>query len=320
MKKNLYRIGASVLAAVSVMASLSSVALAAEDMTVEGKRATKVYQFQTETDKDLSYDGVEKELTVGRKTFVLEDVQYEVIEHVDPVAVTKTVTAQNQSDYDKEITEKIDGKDVRLIAKEPEWKELATEKEEREYASEAEVLQSIMVDGKTYHLSETTAGSKAEPFSAPAAFRAPTDTTTLFEFNGKIVEITGEPTWSGYEADVAAYLGVNGNEYQITGASWDGGFVQSGDEYVRTAIFTGVRNVPVYTATYEADEKYSAEITYVDGVHPDGWYEVKATATYTLKNDVVMTIVKVGAGALVLAGAAAAIIAVLKKKKKNEKQ
>lgn len=315
--KSMYRIGASVLAAVSIMASVSTTALAAEDVAVEGKTATKVYQFQTETDKDLSYDGVEKELTVGNKTFVLQNVQYAVSEHKDPVAVTKKVAAKDQGDYDKEITETVNGKEVRLIAKDPQWKELTTAKEEREYSAEADVLQSITVGGKTYHLTKTDIGSKTEQFSSPATFRAPTDTTTRFEFNGKIVTITGEPTWSGYEADVAAYLGVNGNEYRIAGGSWDGGFVQSGDEYVRTAIFYGERIVPTYTATYEPDEKYSAEITYVDGAHPDGWYEATATATYSLKNDVVMTIVKVGAGILVFAGASAAIIAALKKKKKT---
>jgi hypothetical protein len=82
------------------------------------------------------------------------------------------------------------------------------------------------------------------------------------------------------------------------------------------AIYTGTRQTPVWTATYQTEPEYTAEITYTDSQYPDGLHEMEAVATYTIQDtgSALETILKVGAGVLVVALAAAALIFMLRKK------
>ena len=68
-----------------------------------------------------------------------------------------------------------------------------------------------------------------------------------------------------------SYLGINGNTYQITGGSWTGQAVKQGDRYVRTASFSGTKQVPLFRATYQETAattmQYQADVTYLSLIH-----------------------------------------------------
>ncbi|MEA5142811.1 MAG: hypothetical protein VB023_04435 [Oscillibacter sp.] len=307
-------------AAATLLLCLPCTALAAGDVTVDGSTATKTYQFTVDDPTDLKYDA-EPEITVDGKAFILDDVKYELGKLTQPASVVKAVQTTDQDKYPKEITETVAGKEYRLTAKTPAWSTEPISQEVREYAARADVPEALTVGEAAYRLTDVVAGTKTTDFSSDAAFNTPNTASPLYAFNGKIVTIAGNtPTWSGYEVDVAAYLGGNGSTYTITGAAWSGDFVKASGEYTRTATYSGTRETPIWTATYSADPVYDAEITYVDAAHPDGVYQATAMASYHAESNVVTTLLMIGGGVLVLALAAAVVIAVLRKKKKREEE
>jgi hypothetical protein len=172
------------------------------------------------------------------------------------------------------------------------------------------------VDGVRLPLASVTAGTKTEAFSAPAVFQTSNPASRLYAIGDTVVTVGDAPLWDGWQAVMTAYLGLSGSSYTLTGGSWDGDFQQEGDNYTRMAIYTGTRQTPVWTATYQTEPEYTAEITYTDSQYPDGLYEMEAVATYTIQDtgSALETILKVGAGVLVVALAAAALIFMLRKK------
>lgn len=287
--------------------------------TTDGNTVIKSYPFVAGSRENLSYD-VPQELTVNGKTYKLKDVRYEVTGHEAPVTVTKTVQVFDKADYDREITETVDGTALRLVATTPVWHETPAATITKEYDRQDAVASELDRDGRTYTLQAVTVGTKHTELTVPAIFQTSNPYSDLFAFGGQTIELTDSaaPIWDGWEEAVKAELGLNGSSYTLSGGSWDGDFRQQEDSYTRTAIYTGTRETPVWTATYEAVPEYTAEITYTDSQYPNGVYEMEAVATYTY-HSTLETILKVGAGVLVAALATACIVWLLRKKNKKNK-
>lgn len=289
----------------------------------------KNYTFYSEDYKNPKYDAP-KEIEEKGKKYELKNISYRVLN--EPIEVTKHVKLKDKNEAELSVTENINGKDITLTANpaEIEWKETKEETtvKSKEYKSRSSIPKSIKstkTDSSgnnvdiTLTLTETKNISKTEKFSAPAKFYSPAPNGKLYMFNGKKVSITGDlPVWSGYKEDVKNYLGLNGNTYSITGGSWTSEAVKEGDRYVRTASFTGTKQIPLYRATFTetadtAAATYEADITYADS----RGYEIKAVAEYDEVNNLIKYIA-IGAGLLILILAAVAIIYMLSKKGKRK--
>lgn len=289
------------------------------ETATDGNTVIKNYPFVATSQEDLKYD-VPQELTVDGKIYKLKDVSYEITGHEDPVTVTKTVQVFDKADYDKEITETVGGTVLRLVAQTPVWHEMPAATITKEYDSQGAVASELDRDGRTYTLQAVTVGTKHTELTVPAVFQTSNPYSALFAFGGQTIELTDSaaPIWDGWEEAVKAELGLNGSSYTLTGGRWDGDFRQEDGSYTRTAIYTGTRETPVWTATYQSAPEYTAEITYTDSQYPDGVYEMEAVATYTY-HSTLETILKVGAGVLVVALATACVVWFLRKKNQKNK-
>lgn len=288
--------------------------------TTDGNAVIKSYPFVAASRENLSYD-VPQELTVNGKTYKFKDVRYEVTGHEDPVTITKTVQVFDKADYDREVTETVDGTALRLVATTPVWHETPAATITKEYDSQGAVASELDRDGRTYTLQAVTVGTKHAELTVPAIFQTSNPYSDLFAFGGQTIELTDSaaPIWDGWEDAVKVELGLNGSSYTLTGGSWDGDFRQQEDgSYTRTAVYTGTRETPVWTATYQSSPEYTAEITYTDSRYPDGVYEMEAVATY-IYHSALETILKVGAGVLVVVLATACMVWFLRKKNKKNK-
>ena len=285
-----------------LLCAMPNVAMAA-DTTV-----TRSYPFESATQENPHYT-VPETVEEGGKTYTLTSVEYEMKAHREPVTVVRTIVTGDPGDYPKQITETVDGTSRTLTAQTPTWATGESRTVMQEYASESEVPQSLTVDGVRLPLASVTAGTKTEAFSAPAVFQTSNPASRLYAIGDTVVTVGDAPLWDGWQAVMTAYLGLSGSSYTLTGGSWDGDFQQEGDNYTRMAIYTGTRQTPVWTATYQTEPEYTAEITYTDSQYPDGLYEMEAVATYTIQDtgSALETILKVGAGVLVVALAAAAL-------------
>lgn len=297
-----------------LLCAMPNVAMAA------GSTLTRSYTFASATQENPQYT-VPETVEEGGKTYSLTNVVYAVKEHREPVTVVRTIVTGDPSDYPKELTEMLDGANYTLTAQMPTWVTGESRTAVREYASESEVPQSLTVDGVSLPLVSVTAGTKTEAFSAPAVFVTPNPASVLYAIGDTVITVGDAPTWDGWEEAVKAELGLNGSSYTLSGGRWDGDFRQQhlwDGSYTRTAIYTGTRETPVWTATYQSAPEYTAEITYTDSQYPDGVYEMEAVATYTY-HSTLETILKVGAGVLVAALATACIVWLLRKKNKKNK-
>lgn len=285
----------------------------------DGNTVIKNYPFVAASQEDLKYD-VPQELTVDGKIYKLKDVSYEITGHEDPVTVTKTVQVFDKAGYDREITETVDGTALLLVATTPVWHETPAATITKEYDSQGAVASELDRDGRTYTLQAVTVGTKHAELTVPAIFQTSNPYSNLFAFGGQTIELTDSaaPIWDGWEEAVKAELGLNGSSYTLSGGRWDGDFRQEDGSYTRTAIYTGTRETPVWTATYQSVPEYTAEITYTDSQYPNGVYEMEAVATYTY-HSTLETILKVGTGVLVAALATACIVWLLRKKNKKNK-
>lgn len=293
------------------------------ETATDGNTVIKNYPFVAASQEDLKYD-VPQELTVDGKIYKLKDVSYEITGHEDPVTVTKAVQVFDKADYDREITETVDETALRLVATTPVWHETPAATITKEYDRQGAVASELERDGRTYTLQAVTVGTKHTELMVPAIFQTSNPYSNLFAFGGQTIELTDSaaPIWDGWEEAVKAELGLNGSSYTLSGGRWDGDFRQQNlwdGSYTRTAIYTGTRETPVWTATYQSAPEYTAEITYVDEKYPDGQYAALAVASYTPDTSVIEIVLKVGCGAAVLALAAACIVRLLEKNHKKNK-
>lgn len=302
----------------------------------DSKDVTKEYKFTSDTDviSELSYDAPEKVKEEG-KTYKLKDIKYKVIEESKPLTEKKKITTKDKDRFDKRITKTVEGKNVILEAEEDiEWKKVKTEKKTKtqEYKEGDTIPQSITdkkVDSNgntvdiTLNLKSTEKKTRTENFSAPAKFYSYTKNTRVYDFYGKEVTVaSGSPTWDGYKSDVAKSLGLNGNEYMITGGSWTS-LKKIGEKYVRTATYTGIRTMNIVDATYEESDEsalyeYVAEIEYVQSDY-EPEYTVKAIATYKAGLSTGAAIA-IGTGIAIVLFAAVMMLYVTAKRKKQGQQ
>lgn len=291
----------------------------------EENEITKTYIFYPESKSNLKYDVPEK-IDKDGKEYELKDVEYKINDKKSK-EVTKSVTSTSKK-YPKTLKDTVSGREVTLVAEMPQWKEVNAEGliKTIEYKNESDIPQTIKdskpsSDGTqieiTMQLAGTEALSKTEEFSAPAKFYSPYPDSTQYMFNGKIVELSGNsPEWGDYKADVKEYLGLNGNTYQISSGRWTSQPVKQGDQYVRTASFTGSKQVPFYRATYketaDTTRQYTADITY-------SYITAEAVAVYEpVDNTSIGKIIAIGAGVIVFVILVIALIYLLSKKRKEK--
>ena len=290
---------------------------------------TKEYPFTAESEEDLTYDCPE-EISEGGKTYVLEDVEYEVIPG-DTVSVTRDIKIDAEK-LEKEITETIDGKTYTLVAVDPKWekKEIKKEPEEtlfltKEYPYGDAIPETVSDGGKTFTKKSEETLSRTETWQAPANFSASDTSAKVYSFNGKLVTINGtDPVWDGYTDDLKDYLGISGNDYGITGISWDGGFTGTDGNYSRTATVTGTRTVYYNSVTYSYQEEkdpeyeYTAKVTYIDKNADESTINAVAIAKYKEKSTFPVKAVAIGCGIAIVAAAGSSILYVLAKKNKKD--
>ena len=293
-----------------------------------GADLIKEYEYKADTTVNPSYDAPER-LKEGGKTYELTDIKYEIVRD-NFIEVEKTVKLSDKNKLEKTIDHELaDGSKARLTAESNiSWSEATADGiiRTQEYKNRSEIPEQITgtkpgADGEeieiTLKLSDTENLSRTENFAAPATFYAPSPDATKYQFNGKTVTISGSPVWSSYKSDVKDYLGINGNDYQITGGSWSSDFTKQGDKYVRTARYTGTKTVPFFRATYtETDDTtkiYTANVKYTG---TSGKAVIKAIASY----DRVLgarEYIMIGVGVLILAIAAAAILFIIGKRRRR---
>lgn len=265
-----------------------------------------------------------------KKTIIHKGEKYKLREVLSddrkPIVVRKKVTTQDKDNYSKEIKEKINGKELVLKAeKKSKWEEKAEKikiTENAEYKSRDEIPSSFSKDDKEFKLSNIQNMSKRESFTVPARYITYDPESSEYLFNGQRVTISGNPVWSGYEADIQDYLGISGNDYDISGGNWTSSFMLvDPDEgrYERTASYTGTRSVPYYLATYiytgddESNKTYTANINYISS----DYEKVLVKAVYEKDNSVFKILIKTGAGILIVGLATSIVIYILKKRKKK---
>ena len=309
------RRGVAVLMAALVLTLTLPVTARAEPV-IEGNRATETYHFRVAAEDETPE--VPKEITVEGKTYVLTDIREWTVQHVKPVTVERTVTLTRGGSVEQNITETVDGETITLTAGDVPTVEWGTEV--REYGSRADVPETLTVDGKEYALTEAHLEVRREPVSLPAVFETEDSGSNLYYFGDKEITLDADtPTWEGYQADVAAYLG-HGHGYEITGGRWNGDFTERDGVYSRRATYTGWRSVGVWYATYEQQTE-PVTVVYTDAEYPDGWYELETTAYYEQhEGSIAKVLLMAGAGVLVFSAALALIIAALKKKNKKESE
>ena len=294
-----------------------------------GERLTKEYEFKTE-DRDALYYPALEEIEMNGDIYRLVDVSYDIVDEKEPVSIEKRVKTWDPDDYDRTITKTIDGICYTLEAEEPDWKKKEiphpTKTITREYAGTKSPPAQITEDGETYRIEHQEKKNRKESFHAPAVFYAETTDTTLYWFNGKIVEITGtQPIWNGYEADIRDYLNLNGNSYSITGMTWNGSFEQAENGYVRRATVNGQKAVSYQSVTYVNDVgandvyEYTARIRYVDR-DAKTEYTARATAVYEKveKGLSKRAMLMIGAGAAVLCLAFSVLLFFLARRRAGE--
>ena len=307
-----------------IAACVPTTAMADVETSVYGQTATQVQTIRSRTGEIEGVD-IPETITLDGHEYQLQSVEPEIVgDYHAPVTAAQTVTLHRESteeEYPMVITKEVDGFICDLVAtQEPavEWRSIT-----KEY--DTDQVPETLEEGVTYYLQGVAVDeSKAAQtyFEVPAEFATSNTQRLTYALGEKTVTLPSmdAPVWTGYEQDVKTYLGLPG-EYRVTGGCWNGEFVYSSEigGYVRKAIYSGYRDMPMRIATYMQDE-CSVSVTYVDMDYPDGYYTVRITATYQQSTSVLATVLKVGGAIAVAAVAAAGIIVFLKRKREDEEE
>lgn len=264
----------------------------------------------------------EKKIKENGKEYILKEIK----EDEKPFEIKKEVTKDDKGEYAKEITYRFNGKIYKLEALKEDFKEEKEKREEYiEYQNRADIKQSIVKDNLTYSLESVSQSTRSEQFKAPATFIKYSTDSSEYIFNGKKVVVQNSPLWQGYESDIKDYLGINGNNYKITGGRFITGDIlldESEGKYQRRAEFYGTKIVPFYTARYvyeDVKENGSkGEVAY--GIK--GAKKITQTLIYeeVQKKITLKEILTYGAGILVVSLGIGYILYILAKKNKKRKE
>ncbi len=138
----------------------------------------------------------------------------------------------------------------------------------------------------------------------------------LYEFAGTLIpHREDKPALAGYERAILLDAGYDPEEWTITDINYVGAAYVSGGEAKRDAIAKGVREVPVFTATYTGEIR---NISYLDDTYD---YTVTATGIYELVDTGLTPIQKMMIAIGVVAAIAALVLilfVIARKKKKKE--
>lgn len=224
------------------------------------EKIAKTGEFEVNGRKyTLTRDYIEKEVVVGEYTFN-EEVVYE-----NQSAGTPKIPASKEMSYVSPITNEV-----------------------------------VKVEGKLKSKEITDTGEWVNDFVVDTKFVADSEAAPNYTLHGTDFTIpynASAPTWTGYQADIIRALGLSKDNYKITSAKWDGGFVKENDKVVRYGTYSGSRRDVTYTATYEAPgERLVTNVkvyyrTYIDETMnvPEeditSVYGIKVTAKYVLVKD-----------------------------------
>lgn len=302
------------------------------------------FQFITK-DKNTLKMGFPQEITRDGKTYVYTGMaDYEVEEEIEAVEVTMEVAVEEQSDADRKISykSKKTGNTYTLSADEAyiNWGELrkipkkVTHTEDwgprmegvtipqvkaityfNKYTNQEETVSGKLVSQR---VSEPFWSEAEEPITGTFARSAQFDNyqTSFVMPDGNLMNVNcnmkgNYPAWEGYQADIIKILGLDPNQYRVTGAGWSGESYW-GVEYLaaygcdvaieyRDAVYPFEALCRTYSATYEAEGEslgYMTDIVYYEPVEEltkkkytkeqikqdiETIYKVKVKAKYTEK-------------------------------------
>lgn len=266
------------------------------------------YQFISKDKNNLKM-GFPQEIQKDGKTYVYTGMaDYKVQEELEVVEATMEVAVEDQSDLDKQISykSKITGNTYLLSADGAyiQWGELkkipkkVTHTEEwgprmesvdipnvkaityfNKYTNQEETVSGTLVSKRA---SEPFWSAAEEPITGTFARSAQFDSykTQLIMPDGNPFAVNCDmkgayPSWEGYQQDILKILGLDPNQYRVTGAGWSGDTywgVENLPSYgadvaveYRDAIYPYEALCRSYTATYEAEGEslgYQTDVTY----------------------------------------------------------
>lgn len=290
-----------------------------------GEQLTKSDVFYSK-DKNFTY-AAKDTIEENGKHYQLKDIRYEMLKKPDTVEKTAEVKGLKEEKAPKTRAFTIDGKKVKLFlnASKTTYTKVPAEEKyvyqaEDPYTFKPDQSRSFQNEGGqtvTGTLKDTVKGSiYKKAITIPGRFTGEEGAKYFYFANtGNLWPLnTSAPTWQGYERDILTYLGLNPASYGITGGRWTGE-TYSGGNVIKTASFSGTKNVCDYTCTYTVqggEDIYTANAVY-------SGYKVKAIMTYELYMSL-KTKIMIGAAIGIAAIAIAAILYFLKRKKKDEKE
>lgn len=305
--------------ALLVMIISSSFSFAGTNITMSAEFYSKDRDFSS------SYTARE-EIKVEGNNYRLKNIKYEEIKKPSETEKTVELKKLHKEKAPETKVFEVDGRKVRLYLDKSKTKYTRNPSEETyvyqrqdPYSFKPDQEKSFTIDGRplTGTLKETSKGGiYKQPVTFPGKFTGDEGSRYFYFANtGSLWPLnTAAPTWQGYEKDILTYLGLNPSTYGITGGRWTGENSSSGN-LIKTATFSGTKNVCDYTCVYTVqggDDTYTANAVY-------SGYKVKAIMTYepymSLK-----TKIMIGAAIGIAAIAIAAILYFLKRKKKDEKE
>lgn len=295
----------------------------------------KEYKFQTD-DTNFDYKA-ENEIRSDGATYKLKGIsRYKVIDEKKRIEKTATYTDLKEKDLPAERSFNIDGRNVnlKLDLGSAVFNEITITKTFKYHNknTKPELPNTKLISSRsgthTGTLQNISTIKTREPFTITAQFIGPKG--TVYEWKGKEIDFGSGtfPTWENCEAELLSYFGLpNGSE--ITDAIWTSGYIESGDQTVRYAKFTGTRPSFNYKATYTYT-KYNAAATYSNGYEDAPSYTVVAYAEYQKnekpapvikqepqeKPDLIKIAVFVGTGVFLLSALIVLILYVLRRRKK----
>lgn len=328
--------------------------ITANNMAVFAKESgvvTKSYSFTTRNKKERHDDEFAQEVKENRKTYMLQDISYEIVKST-PVVSEKIIIKTVDSDYIKSgesynppqtITE--NGITYHFNKKETlENNETRTQPVTGYTDYDVPITATDVPAKKEVTIISSITGGPVMVIASLLGVERLADgewidtyiditfqsyDADIFEWQGYQVAKNEIYPLQGYENVVLASVGANTGEYRINSIEWDGGtYVAADGTLCRNAVADVQRYVNFYRANYSGILNESKGIKYrsiYKGVettksNTEHDYEMEAVATYVIKKSSIPALVAAGVGILFVIGFIIAILFILKKKKSDERK
>lgn len=288
-----------------------------------GEQLTKSDVFYSK-DKNFTY-AAKDTIEENGKHYQLKDIRYEMLKKPDAVAQTVQLKGLKDEKAPQTKTFTVNGEKVKLYLDAKKTTYTKNPSEET-YVYQARDPNTFKPDGTrsftsddgknlTGTLKDTAKGNiYQKAITIPGRFTGEEGAKYFYFANtGNLWPLnTSAPTWQGYEKDILTYLGLDPGSYRITGGRWTAES-RSGGNVIKTASFSGTKNVCDYTCTYSiqgGDDTYTADAVY-------SGYKVKAIMIYEPYMTLTQKIL-IGAAIGIAAVAIAAILYFLKRRRRQE--